>query len=251
MTSRGQDIVSVIKQQIEQFGAATTTVDVGTVVEVGDGIVRIYGLASVKYNELLQFPGEIMGIALNLEEDSVGIVILGEDIKIKEGETVKRTQRIVEVPVGKELLGRVVNPLGEPLDGRGPINAAQYNMLERKAPGVIYRQSVNEPLQTGLKAVDGMTPVGGTVGFEDPDKDVVLYRVSKQDCGEGAWIRQEALLDEFQGMSTGRFLFFMNVSSDCPHGEYFIEVSVFDRQGHESNALRVPYRICEFFPCDV
>ena len=121
MTTRGQDIVSVIKQQIEQFGTKVTMVDVGKVVEVGDGIARIYGLAAAKYNELLQFPGDVMGIALNLEEDSVAAVILGDDSGIKEGDEVRATGRISEVPVGKELIGRVVDPMGRPLDGKSAI----------------------------------------------------------------------------------------------------------------------------------
>ena len=160
MTRRGQDIVSVIKQQIEQFGAAVTVADVGTVIEVGDGIARIHGLAAAKYNELLQFPHNIMGIALNLEEDSVAAIILGDDTKIKEGDEVCCTDRIAEVPVGEALIGRVVDPLGRPVDGKGAIKAKKIRPLERVAPNVVMRKSVDTPVQTGIKAIDAMIPIG-------------------------------------------------------------------------------------------
>jgi len=160
MTIRGQDIVSVIKQQIEQFGKAVTMVDVGTVVEVGDGIARIHGLAGAKYNELLQFPNEIMGITLNLEEDSVAAVILGDYTQIKEGDEVRCTGRIAEVPVGEALIGRVVDPLGRPLDGKGVIKTDRTRPVERIAPNVAVRKSVDTPVQTGIKAIDSMIPIG-------------------------------------------------------------------------------------------
>jgi len=160
LTTKGQDIVSVIKQQIEQFGAKVTMVDVGKVIEVGDGIARIYGLAAAKYNELLQFPGDVMGIALNLEEDSVAAVILGDDSGIKEGDEVRATGRISEVPVGKELIGRVVDSLGRPLDGKSAIKAKKVRPLERVAPNVVDRKPVNTPVQTGIKAIDSMIPIG-------------------------------------------------------------------------------------------
>jgi len=160
MTTRGQDIVSVIKQQIEQFGVAATMVDVGTVIEVGDGIARIHGLAAAKFNELLQFPNEIMGIAMNLEEDSVAAVIFGDYTAIKEGDEVRCTGRIAEVPVGDALIGRIVNPLGLPLDGKGAIKSEQARPVERVAPNVAIRQSVNTPVQTGIKAIDSMIPIG-------------------------------------------------------------------------------------------
>ena len=160
MTTRGQDIVSVIKQQIEQFGTAVTMVDVGTVIEIGDGIARIHGLAAAKYNELLQFPNEIMGIALNLEEDNVAAIILGDYTKIKEGDEVRCTGRIAEVPVGDALIGRVVDPLGRPLDGKGAIRSEKNRPIERVAPNVALRQSVNTPVQTGIKAIDSMIPIG-------------------------------------------------------------------------------------------
>jgi F-type H+/Na+-transporting ATPase subunit alpha len=161
MTTRGQEIVSVIKKQIEQFGKETATfVDVGTVIEVGDGIARIHGLAQARYNELLQFPHDIMGIAMNLEEDNVSSVIVGDYALIKEGDEVRCTGRIAEVPVGKALLGRVVDPLGRPLDGKGPIRAEKNRAIERIAPNVATRGKVNTPVQTGIKAVDSVIPIG-------------------------------------------------------------------------------------------
>ncbi len=160
MTTKGQEIVSVLKEQIKQFGGTVAMVDVGTVIEVGDGIARIHGLTSAKYNELLEFPNDIMGIALNLEEDSVAAIILGDYLKVKEGDEVRCTGRIVEVPVGEALVGRVVDPLGRPLDGKGPIKARRTRPVERVAPNVVLRQSVNTPVQTGLKAIDSMIPIG-------------------------------------------------------------------------------------------
>jgi F-type H+-transporting ATPase subunit alpha len=158
--ARVEDIASIIRQQIEQFGTTVTMVDVGTVVEVGDGIARIHGLAGAKYNELLQFPNGIMGIALNLEEDSVGAVILGEFSQIKEGDEVRCTGRIAEVPVGDALVGRVVDPVGRPLDGKGPIRRERNRPVERVAPNVVVRKSVNTSVHTGIKAVDSMIPIG-------------------------------------------------------------------------------------------
>jgi F-type H+-transporting ATPase subunit alpha len=160
VTTRGEDIVSILKQQIEQFGTAVTMVDVGTVIEVGDGIARIHGLASAKYNELLQFPNDIIGIALNLEEDSVSSVILGDYTQIKEGDEVKCTGRIAEVPVGEGMIGRVVDPLGRAVDGKGAVNTEKTRPIERVAPNVVLRASVDTPVQTGIKAVDSMFPIG-------------------------------------------------------------------------------------------
>ena len=160
MTTRGQDIVSVIKQQIEQFGMSATMVDVGTVVEIGDGIARIRGLAAARYSELLQFPNDVMGVAMNLEENSVACVLLGDYGHIKEGDEVKATGRIAEVPVGDALIGRVVDPLGQPLDGKGPVKTDSTRPIERVAPNVAVRQSVNTPVQTGIKAIDSMIPIG-------------------------------------------------------------------------------------------
>jgi len=160
VTTRGQDIVSVIKQQIEQFGAALTMVDVGTVIEIGDGIARIHGLAAAEYNELLQFPHEVMGITLNLEEDSVAAVVLGDYTSVKEGDEVRCTGRIAEVPVGEALIGRVVDSLGQPLDGKGLIKTDKTRPVERVAPNVTLRKPVDTPVQTGIKAIDSMIPIG-------------------------------------------------------------------------------------------
>jgi len=155
-----EEISSVIRKQLEGFETETEIYDVGTVLQVGDGIARVYGLSKVMASELVEFPNDVMGMVLNLEEDSVGCVLFGNDKLVKEGDIVKRTNRIVEVPVGKELLGRVVNPLGVPIDGRGSVDAKETRPVEKKAPGVIYRQPVKEPLQTGLKAIDSMIPIG-------------------------------------------------------------------------------------------
>ena len=160
MTTRGQDIASVIKRQIEEFGGEISMVDVGTVVEVGDGIARIHGLAGAKYTELLQFPADVVGMAMNLEEESVGAVILGQDTGIREGDEVRSTGRIAEVPVGDALIGRVIDALGTPVDGKGPIRTETTRPIERPAPNVVSRQSVNIPVQTGIKAIDSMIPIG-------------------------------------------------------------------------------------------
>jgi F-type H+-transporting ATPase subunit alpha len=160
MTTRGQDIVSVIKQQIEQFGMSVTMVDVGTVIEIGDGIARIRGLEAARYNELLQFPGEVIGVAMNLEENSVAAVILGDYSGIKEGDEVRCTGRIAEVPVGDALIGRVIDPLGRPLDGKGSIKGDKTRAIERVAPSVALRQPVKTPVQTGIKSIDSLIPIG-------------------------------------------------------------------------------------------
>jgi F-type H+-transporting ATPase subunit alpha len=160
MTTGGRDIVSVIKEQIKQFGSTVTMVDVGTVISVGDGVARIHGLRGAKYNELLEFPNGIMGLALNLEEDNVAAVILGDFSHIKEGDEVHSTGRVVEVPVGDELIGRVVDPLGNPLDEQGPIKTTKTRPVERVAPNVVMRQRVNTPVYTGIKAIDALIPIG-------------------------------------------------------------------------------------------
>jgi F-type H+/Na+-transporting ATPase subunit alpha len=160
MASRDQGIVSIIKEEIEHFGTTVHIANVGTVVEIGDGIARVHGLSDAKYNELLEFPNDIMGLALNLEEDNVGVAILGDHSKIKEGDEVRATGRVVEVPVGDELIGRVIDPLGRPRDGKGLINAESSRPVERIAPGVTMRQPVNTPLLTGIKAIDAMIPIG-------------------------------------------------------------------------------------------
>ncbi|MCG3120864.1 MAG: ATP synthase subunit alpha [bacterium] len=160
MDIRPDEITAILKKQIEGFEKKVDVSEVGEVIQVGDGIARVYGLHNVQASELVEFPGGVMGMALNLEADNVGVVLFGSDIAIKEGDIAKRTGRVMDVPVGPELLGRVVNPLGEPIDGKGPVNAKQRGMLERKALGVIQRQPVKEPLQTGLKAIDAMIPIG-------------------------------------------------------------------------------------------
>ena len=160
MAARDQNIVSIIKEEIEHFGASVTMTNVGTVVEIGDGISRVHGLSAAKYNELLQFPHGIMGLALNLEEDNVGAVILGDFSQIKEGDEVRATGRVVEVPVGNELIGRVIDPLGRPRDGKGPITTEKTRPVERVAPGVTMRKPVDTPVMTGIKAIDSMIPIG-------------------------------------------------------------------------------------------
>ena len=160
MQIRPEEITRIIKQQIEGYEARVDTAEVGEVIQVGDGIARVYGLENCLASELIEFPHEVFGMAMNLEEDNIGVALFGDDSLIKEGDQVKRTGRVVQVPVGDELLGRVINPLGFPLDGKGPINAKQFNLVEKKAPGVIYRQPVKEPLMTGIKAIDSMIPIG-------------------------------------------------------------------------------------------
>jgi F-type H+-transporting ATPase subunit alpha len=160
MSIKPSEISDLIKQRIERFQSAAEARDTGTVVSVTDGICRIHGLADVRYGEMIEFPGSLFGLALNLEQDSVGAVVLGDYKTIKEGDTVKTTGRILEVPVGPELLGRVVDGLGAPIDGKGPLNAKATSPIERVAPGVIYRKSVSQPVQTGYKAVDAMVPIG-------------------------------------------------------------------------------------------
>ena len=160
MSIRPDEISTLIKQQIENFKSGIEVADVGTVIQVGDGIARVHGLESAMAGELLEFENGVVGMALNLEENNVGVVILGPYTGIREGDQVRRTRRIMEVPVGEELLGRVVNPLGQPLDGKGPIEAKHFRPIESPAPGVIDRKSVHEPLQTGIKAIDSMIPIG-------------------------------------------------------------------------------------------
>ncbi|HEY7390075.1 MAG TPA: F0F1 ATP synthase subunit alpha [Bryobacteraceae bacterium] len=154
------EITSILRQEIENYEQAINVQEVGSVISVGDGIARIYGLEKVMAGELIEFPNNVAGIAMNLEEDQVGAVLMGDYTRIKEGDEVRRTGRIMSVPVGEALIGRVVNALGEPLDGKGPVHVTEYNPVERLAPGVIDRQGVKEPMQTGIKAIDGMIPIG-------------------------------------------------------------------------------------------
>ncbi|MBS0394674.1 MAG: F0F1 ATP synthase subunit alpha, partial [Proteobacteria bacterium] len=160
MSIKASEISDLIKARISQFESAAEASNVGTVVSVTDGIVRIHGLADVRYGEMIEFPGNTFGLALNLEQDSVGAVVLGDYEHITEGNAVKTTGRILEVPTGPELLGRVVDALGNPIDGKGPLKASRRSPIERVAPGVINRQSVSQPVQTGLKAIDSMVPIG-------------------------------------------------------------------------------------------
>lgn len=160
MAIKPEEITSILERELDAFKAEIEEVGVGTILQVGDGIARIYGLKDAMVGELLEFPGGVQGMALNLEEDNVGAVLLGSEVGIKEGDTVKRTGKIVQIPVGEALVGRVVNALGQPADGKGPIVATEYRLLETAAPGVVDRQPVKEPLQTGIKAIDSMIPIG-------------------------------------------------------------------------------------------
>ena len=158
---KAAEVSAILKDQLAGFNAQASLNEVGTVLQVGDGIARVYGLSNVQYGELVEFDGGVQGIVLNLEEDHVGVVLLSPSRDIREGTTVKRTERIASINVGEGIVGRVVDTLGKPIDGKGPIEGTVYEMpLERKAPGVIFRQPVTEPLQTGIKAIDAMIPVG-------------------------------------------------------------------------------------------
>ncbi len=160
MAIRPEEITSILERELEGYKAEVEEVGVGTILQVGDGIARIYGLRDAMVGELLEFPGGVQGMALNLEEDNVGAVLLGSEVGIKEGDEVKRTGKIIQIPVGEALVGRVVNALGAPIDNKGPIAATEFSLLETGAPGVVDRQPVKEPLQTGIKAVDSMIPIG-------------------------------------------------------------------------------------------
>jgi len=160
MSLRPDEISSILKAEIENYQTQLNISEVGSVLNVGDGIAQVYGLKNTMAGELLEFPGEVNGLVLNLEEDSIGCVIMGPYTHIKEGDPVKRTKKIAQVPVGEAMIGRVVNALGEPVDGKGPINTTSFRPIESSAPGVIYRQPVNTPLQTGIKAIDSMIPIG-------------------------------------------------------------------------------------------
>ncbi|MGD0899648.1 MAG: F0F1 ATP synthase subunit alpha, partial [Thermoguttaceae bacterium] len=160
MRFRADEIASVIQQEVEQFESRIDVREVGRVIEVGDGIARVYGLANVMAGEMVRFPGDIHGLAFNLEENSVGVIILGNYLSIQEGDEVTSTGRLLSVPVGDAMLGRVVDPLGNPLDGGPPILTTERRLVESNAPGVAGRQPVKQPLQTGIKAIDAMTPIG-------------------------------------------------------------------------------------------
>src|SRR5688572_26040252 len=160
MQLRADEISQIIKKQIQNFDRAALVAETGTVLTSGDGIARVYGLEGVMAGELVEFPGQLFGLVLNLEQDNVGVCVLGDATGVKEGDLVKRTGRIAEVPVGEAIVGRVVNALGQPIDGKGPIETKERRRIEVKAPGIIVRQPVKEPLQTGLKAIDSMIPIG-------------------------------------------------------------------------------------------
>ena len=160
MDIKAEEISRIIRDQIGSYAVDVDVAEVGTIVSVGDGIARVHGVEKTMAGEMLEFPHGVFGIALNLEEESVGAVLLGDYTEIREGDTVKRTNRIISVPVGEELVGRVVNALGQPIDGKGPIASRQFAEIERLAPGVVDRSPVKEPLQTGLKAIDAMVPIG-------------------------------------------------------------------------------------------
>ena len=160
MKFKADEIASVIQQEIEQFESRIDVREVGRVIEVGDGIARVYGLSGVMSGEMVEFPGGVNGLAFNLEENSVGVIILGDFLSINEGDEVRSTGRLLSVPVGDAVLGRVIDPLGNPLDGGGPIATTERRLVESDAPGIAGRQPVNVPLQTGIKAIDSMTPIG-------------------------------------------------------------------------------------------
>ncbi|HHO77293.1 MAG TPA: F0F1 ATP synthase subunit alpha [Deltaproteobacteria bacterium] len=160
MHIRAEEISKIIKDQIKGYEKEVDVAETGTILSVGDGIARVYGLRNAMSSELIEFPGGVMGMALNLEEDNVGCVLFGETVGIKEGDQVRRTGKIVEIPVGEGILGRVVNAIGAPIDGKGPIGSSENRVVDIKAPGIVKRQPVNEPLQTGLKSIDAMTPIG-------------------------------------------------------------------------------------------
>src|SRR2546423_13992402 len=160
MDIKADEISKIIREQIGSYAVDVDVAEVGSIISIGDGIARVHGVERAMAGEMLEFPHGVFGIALNLEEESVGAVLLGDFKEIKEGDQVKRTGRIISVPVGDEMLGRVVNALGQPIDGKGPITTKQFLPIERLAPGVVDRQPVKEPLQTGLKAIDGMVPIG-------------------------------------------------------------------------------------------
>jgi F-type H+-transporting ATPase subunit alpha len=193
MDVRAAEISAILKEQIKDFGSEAQVADVGRVLSIGDGIARVYGLDKVQAGEMVEFPSGVKGMALNLEKDNVGVVVFGDDRGLKEGDTVKRLGQIVEVPVGKGLLGRVVNPLGEPIDGKGPIVGAEMRRVDVKAPGIMPRKSVHEPMQTGIKAIDSLIPIGRgqrelIIGDRQTGKtavavDAILYQKEAHDQG--------------------------------------------------------------------
>ena len=160
MDIRADEISRILKEQIQDYGKKVAVAETGTILSIGDGIARVYGLDGAQAGELVEFASGVKGLVLNLEEDNVGVAVMGPYQDLREGDTVKRTKTIASVPVGKGLLGRVVNALGEPIDGKGPIQATETRRMEVKAPGIVQRKSVHEPLQTGIKALDALVPIG-------------------------------------------------------------------------------------------
>ncbi len=251
MAVRPEEITSILKEQIQQFGADVTATDVGTVVDAGDGIARIHGLSNVMANELVEFPNGVMGLALNLEEENVGVMILGDHSGVKEGDEVHSTGRVAEVPVGEELIGRVVDPVGNPIDGKGPINTSQTGLVEKIAPDVSKRKSVDTPVQTGIKAIDAMTAIGRgqrqlIIGDRSTGKTIVaIDTILNQKGGDmvciyvaigqkSAKVKQlVGVLEEHGAMehtivvaasaSEAAALQFLAPYSGCAMGEYFMD----------------------------
>jgi F-type H+-transporting ATPase subunit alpha len=249
MNIRADEISKIIRDSIGSYAVTVDVAEVGTVISIGDGIARIHGVERAMAGEMLEFPKGVFGIALNLEEDSVGAVLLGEYTEIKEGDPVKRTGRIISVPVGEEMLGRVVNALGQPIDGKGPIASKQFLPIERLAPGVVDRQPVKEPLQTGLKAIDGMVPIGRgqrelIIGDRQTGKTAVAVDTIINQRGKGVICIYNAIgqkqstvaqvvrtLEEYDAMSYTIVvaaaaadpapMLYINPYSACAIGEYF------------------------------
>ena len=249
MAIKADEISKIIQHEIEGFQSDVDIREVGSVISVGDGIAKIYGLDRVMYNELLDFPHGVMGIALNLEEDSVGAVLLGESHMIKEGDVVKRTHRIISVPVGQALIGRVIDPLGQPLDGKGPILTDTFLPVERLAPGVVDRQPVREPLQTGIKAIDAMIPIGRgqrelIIGDRQTGKSAIITDTVLNQKGTGVICIYVAI-----GQKNSTVAHFIKTLEDNGAMEYSIVVAA---SASDSSPLQylAPYSGCamgEFF----
>ena len=271
MDIRAEEISKIIRDQIGSYAVQVDVAEVGTVISIGDGIARIHGVERAMAGEMLEFPKGVFGIALNLEEDSVGTVLLGEYTEIKEGDPVKRTGRIISVPVGEEMLGRVVNALGQPIDGKGPITTKQFLPIERLAPGVVDRQPVKEPLQTGLKAIDGMVPIGRgqrelIIGDRQTGKTAVAVDTIINQRGKGVICIYNAIgqkqstvaqvvrtLDEYDAMSYTIVvaasasdpapMLYISPYSACAIGEYFRDsgrhaLAVYDDLSKHAQAYR-------------
>ena len=265
MDIRAEEISEILKQQIQNYEARVQVSETGTVLSVGDGIARLYGLQNAMAGELLEFPGNLMGMVLNLEEDNVGAALFGDDREIKEGDVVKRTGKIVQVPVGPALMGRVVDALGNPIDGKGPIESDQFLPVEIKAPGIVKRKSVHEPMQTGLKAIDSMIPIGRgqrelIIGDRQTGKTAVAIdtiinqRVFKDDPQKQSTVRQVVKKLEESGAMEYTTVVSANASSPaplqflapytgCTIGEYFRDngmhaLCVYDDLSKQATAYR-------------